>query len=187
MDKTIFNFDLLDKVTPEIVIENSLKQIKEATRGYVIGNIEEYDGPITSYKQTNGLAASLGAFKGTTETVNIQDVLGEQNREQHRYEVFLTTKVLEHYKYRMMFIDYGTISYPVTIVMNEALAIEFSGKINESFSIESMKELEDMMNMIISSDTMVALFQNLIYESLRQEAKPKPITHDVETETSDCS
>jgi len=179
MDKTMFNFELLDKDAPEIVIENSLKQIEEATRGYVIGNIGEYGGPITSHTKSTGFAAALGAFEKQSETVNIQDILGEQNGKQHRYEVFLTVKALEHYKYRMMFVDYGAVSYPVTIVMNENLAIEFSGKINETFCIESMKDLEDMMNVVINSDTMVSLIQSLINESLRQEAKPT--SHTVET------
>ena len=54
---------------------------------------------------------------------DIQDDLGEQSKEDHRYEVFLTVKGLEHYRYRMMFVDYGAISYPATIVLNEMLAI----------------------------------------------------------------
>ena len=48
MDKKNFTFELLDKYTPDKVIENFLAQIKEATQGYVIGNIIPYDGPIQS-------------------------------------------------------------------------------------------------------------------------------------------
>ncbi len=70
-----------------------------------------------------------------------------------------------------MFVDYGTISYPVTIVMNEELAVEYSGRRNDRFLIGSMKELEEMMNAIMNSDTMIVLFQNLINEALRQESK----------------
>lgn len=168
MDKETFTFELLDKYPPEVVIRNILKQIEEATRGYVIGNIEKYDGPIFSYTKSTGLTSLQTAFEPVA--VDIQDDLGVQGTENYRYEVFLTVKGLEHYRYRMMFVDYGTVAYPVTIVMNEALAIEYSSKRNTTFNIESMSDLENMINMIINSKTMLSLIQSLINESLRQEA-----------------
>lgn len=45
--------------------------------------------------------------KSETIKVDIQEDLGEQSKEDHRYEVFLTVKGLEHYRYRLMFVDYG--------------------------------------------------------------------------------
>ena len=51
MNKETFSFELVDKDKPEIVIKNSLRQIDEATRGYVKGNIEKYDGQIRTYKK----------------------------------------------------------------------------------------------------------------------------------------
>lgn len=168
MDKTIFNFELVDKYTPKTVIKNSLKQIEEATDGHVVGNIEEYQGPISSYTRT-GVAETLGTL-AKSEEVNIQDALGEQDDEKNRYEVYLTVKGLEHYKYRMMFADYGAISYPVTIVINETLAMEYTGgRRKEKFLIKSMKELEDMLSIVFNSKTMLSLLQSLINESLRQE------------------
>ena len=175
MDKAKFTFELIDKYTPEDVIKKSLIQIEEATQGYVIGNIEEYSGPICSYTKQTGLAATLSSLqaKSETVTVNIQDDLGEQSKEDHRYEVFLTVKGLEHYRYRMMFVDYGAISYPVTIVLNEMLAIEYSGKRNDTYYIDSMKELENMLDVVINSDSMISFIQKLIDESLRQERLQK--------------
>lgn len=169
MNKEMFSFELLDKYPAEIVIRKILKQIEEATSGYVIGNIEQYDGSIFSYTKRNGLASLQTALEPVN--VNIQDDLGEQSIENYKFEVFLTVKRLEHYRYRMMFVEYGSVAYPVTIVMNEALAIEYSDKRGFVFRVNSMKNLEDMLNTIINSQTMVDLIQNLIYESLRQEAK----------------
>lgn len=171
MDAKTFTFDLVDKYSPEVVIRNSIKQIEEVTRGYVIGRLEEYDGNIRSYTQKGGLAAAFGALAAAHEEVevDIQDSLGVQDTQRHRYEVFLAVKGLEHYKYRMMFVDYGTISYPVTIVLNEELAIAYSGKWTPMFRIGSMSELEDMLNIVINSDIMVNLIQSLINEALRQE------------------
>lgn len=167
MDKRNFTFELKDKYTPEKVIENFLDQVKEATQGYVIGKIIPYDGPIQSYKKNIGLSAVTTTFKETI--VDIQEKLGEQDDEKHRYEVFLTAKNLEHYKYRMMFVNYGAIAYPVTIVLSEALSEEYCGKRTDTFLIGSMSELESMMETVINSPILVTLIQNLINESLRKE------------------
>lgn len=172
MNKEKFTFELVDRYAPNIVISNLLKQIEKDTKGYVTGNIERYDGPIYSYtKRGSGLAAVLETMQSTSETVDIQQELGEQDSEQNKFEVFLSVKGLEHYKYRMMFVNYGTISYPATIIMNEDLAVAYSGKRKYIFIINSMKELEEMMNSILNSDMMISLIQSLIYESLRQEIK----------------
>lgn len=176
MNQEKFTFELVDKYTPDIVIQRLLGQIKEATKGYVIGNIETYDGPIFSYTTKSGLAGALAALQGTEETrrVDIQKELGEQGAEQNKYEVFLTVKGLEHYKYRMMFVGYSTIAYPVTIVMNEELAVAYNGKRNTIFVVESMKKLQELVDIVINSETMTTLIQNLINESLRQEDKHIP-------------
>ena len=171
MDKTKFSFDLVDKYTPEDVIKKSLVQINDATQGYVKGNIEEYGGPIRSYTKQTGLAATLSSIQTKSETikVDIQEDLGE---------VFLTVKGLEHYRYRLMFVDYGAISYPVTIVLNEMLAIEYSGKRNDIYYIDSMKELENMLDVVINSESMIDFIQKLINESLRQERVEKVVIKD---------
>lgn len=171
MNKGRFSFELLDRYTPDIVIKNSLEQIEQATGGHVIGNIARYDGPVYSYTKKSGLAALTAMTTSSeTESVDIQQDLGEQGAEQNKFEVFLTVKTLEHYKYRMMFVQYSTISYPVTIVMNKDLAAEYSEKRNDIFKIASMKKLEELMDIVLNSDTMIMLLQNLINESLRQMA-----------------
>lgn len=173
MNTETFSFELLDKDKPEIVIKNSLRQIDEATRGYVKGNIEKYDGQIRSYKKNLGLVIPTLQKE---VTIDIQKDLGEQNNEDYKFEVFLTVKGLEHYKYRMMFVNHGTLSYPVTIIMNDSLAVEYSGgQMKDIFWIESMKELEELMSRVINSDTMESLIQKLINESLRQEIKNENI------------
>jgi len=173
MNKETFSFELVDKDKPEVVIKNSLRQIVEATRGYVIGNIEKYDGQIQTYKKNLGIVMPNLQQE---VTVNIQEDLGEQNSENYKYEVYLTVKGLEHYKYRMMFVYHSTLSYPVMIVMNDSLAIEYSGgQMKDVFWIESMKDLNELMTRVINSDTMESLIQKLINESLRQEIKNESI------------
>ena len=77
-----------------------------------------------------------------------------------------------------MFVDYGAISYPVTIVLNEMLAIEYSGKRNDTYYIDSMKELENMLDIVLNSDSMIGFIQKLIDESLRQERLEKLMPKD---------
>ena len=77
-----------------------------------------------------------------------------------------------------MFVDYGSISYPVTIVLNEMLAIEYSGKRNDTYYIDSMKELENMLDIVLNSDSMIGFIQKLIDESLRQERLEKSMLKD---------
>ena len=59
--------------------------------------------------------------------------------------------------------------------MNEELSVQYTGKRNKWFLVESMKELEDMIDKVINSSIIVSLIQNLINESLRQEAKGKDV------------
>lgn len=176
MNSNSFNFDLVDTEKPEVVVQKAIKQIDEATRGYVTGNIEEYSGEITSYTKKVGLGVALATFSANTETIdiNIQQDLGELDTQKNRYEVYILVKGLQHYKYRIMFLDYKTVSYPVTVVLNERLAEEYSQNKREyTFLIGSMKELENMVDKIINSDTMIKLLQNLINEAIREENKAK--------------
>lgn len=170
MDNTSFSFDLVDKYTPEQVIRNEIRQIEEATKHYVIGEMSEYNGEIYSYTKEVGLGVALRAIQASnTIDVDIQDELGELTDERHRYEVYLKAKNMDNYKYRLMFVDYGAVAYPVTIILNEELAVEYSGRMKDSFLIGSMKELHNLLDKVINSKTLLNIIQNLINESLRRE------------------
>lgn len=170
-----FNFDLVDRFTPDKVIEEKLKDLGKATKGYVEGKIEPYDGHIFSYDYTrrNGLA-SLNLYQNSEETVHvdIQDKLGEQNSDEKKFEVYLKVKGIENYKYRMMFLEYGTVSYPATFVLNADIATEYgSGRRNTIVKLNSMLEIQELLNKIFESAMMKELVQNLINEAIRQENK----------------
>lgn len=165
-----FSFDLVDKYTPDVVIKNEIMQLEEVTNGYVCGHIEKYTGPIKSYKKID-INTALQSFKNETSDldIDIQNDLGPIGQTINKYEVFITVKGLEYFKYRLMFVEFGTVSYPVTIVLNEDLAIAYSGKRSYIYSIDSMNEMQDMMEKIMDSSTMVKLIQSLINEAIRQE------------------
>ena len=186
MDNMKFSFELVDRYKPNEVLEMALKQVEDATRGFVKGNIQDYDGPMQDYLKKNGWAETLGSLVTASDvTVSIQDSLGEQGTEKHKYEVYLTVDALLHYQYRIMFLEYGTISYPAKVVMNDNLAAECFGNFKNKFEVESMAEMENMIDTILSSDVMNKLIQNLINESLRQKLKSGEVM--IEDKNDDAS
>ena len=169
MDTNTFSFNLVDNLSPKEVIEKFLPQIDLATKGYVSGHIKEYNGEIKSYVRQNWMSI-LQNHQG--EEVNIQEDLGEQNSVDNRYEIYLSVKGLDKYKYRLMLIDYGDIAYPVTVVLVNDLAQIYSDKYRDTFKLDSMKQVEDLMKKIMSSNVIINLIQSLINEARRREQNP---------------
>ena len=172
MDNAAFNFQLVDVLKADIVVSNALKTIEESTRGYVVGQVKAYDGNIKTYtkEQLNPIASMMDMVgpRKETITVDIQESLGGQNKSYYKFEVYLSVKGLEYYKYRIMFLGYGDIAYPVTVVLASEFT-ELFGKHQDVFLVESMRQVEMMINTVINSDIMTKLIQSLIYESLRRE------------------
>lgn len=186
MDKSKFTFELVDTLTPDTVIRNAIKQIEEVTEGYVSGVIDTYDGPIHNYTKITGWAAAVSALQKSSEvSVDIQESLGEQDNEDHRFEVYLSAKALKHYKYRIMFLQFGTVSYPAQVVMNDDLATVCLGKFKNTLEVETMAELEELINAILESEIMIKLIQSLINESLRKEAQAINSVTEVVSEDSE--
>lgn len=172
MDKTTFNFELKDTMSPEEVIIEIAREIGEYTKKIVVCNVEPYDGETNSYIKKTGYANIARALQSVEEeVVNIQDSLGEQSGIDNKFEVFLSVKGLEYYKYRIMFLKYGAISYPVQVVLNEDVAEAYSGQKQYIYNIESMEELKTMFETIMNTEFCTNLIQSLIYESMRQTRK----------------
>ena len=88
MDKNTFYFNIEDKLAPDQVIREKMTLISEYTKYYVLGNISIYEGPICSYTKSNPLFTISSSLQ--PHDVDIQDELGEQDMETHKYEVFLS-------------------------------------------------------------------------------------------------
>ena len=172
MDKAKFNFELKDTMSPEEVIIESARDIGECTNEMAICNVGPYDGETKSYIKKNSYATIARTLQSMEEeTVDIQDSLGEQSGIENKYEVFLSVKGLEYYKYRIMFLKYGAIAYPVQVVLNEDIAEAYNGKKQYIYDVESMQDLKTMFETIINTDFCTNLIQSLIYESMRQSRK----------------
>ena len=138
----------------------------------MICNVDVYEGQTKSYVKKNNLWAATEAFNKVEETVDIQDVLGEQSGIDNKFEVFLSVKGLEYYKYRIMFLRYGAIAYPVEVVLNEDIAEAYNGKKQYIYDVDSMEELKTMFETIINTDFCTNLIQSLIYESMKPTQNP---------------
>ena len=172
MNKAKFNFELKDTMSPEEVIIESARDIGECTNEMVICNVGPYDGETKSYIKKNSYATIARTLQSREEeTVDIQDSLGEQSGIENKYEVFLSVKGLEYYKYRIMFLKYGAIAYPVQVVLNEDIAEAYNGKKQYIYDVESMQDLKTMFETIMNTDFCTNLIQSLIYESMRQSRK----------------
>lgn len=172
MKKENFCFKLKDTKSPDQVVREYANQVSQCTNNMVICEIKPYDGMITSYVKKSAWVEAVSAWGRTNEdTIDIQNDLGEQSEVENKYEVYLTVKGLEHYKYRIMFIRYGAISYPVSVVLNEDIAEAYSGKSQYEYEIESMDELKKLLEQIFDTEYSIKLIQSLIYEAMRQEAK----------------
>ena len=104
-------FDNLDLTPPKAIIETLIAQIKEQTKGIVIGVIKEYDGPIEPYKKVvqdsiSSIASmSISSIwnshiqpKEEIIEVDIQNTLGKTGDELSKYEFYLGTPIYEQYK-----------------------------------------------------------------------------------------
>lgn len=172
MNKEKFDFDLKDTMSPEEVIVECAKEIAECTKHMVTCEVAPYDGMTTSYVRKNSFTAMAKAMQSMEdETIDIQNFLGEQSGKDNKFEVYFSIRELEYYKYRVMFLRYGAVAYPVQVVLNEDIAEAYNGKNQYIYNVNSMDELKAMFKTIIDTDYCTNLIQSLIYESMRQARK----------------
>lgn len=167
MDKNSFNFKLEDKEVPFDVVKKTISIVESASNGYVIAKIENYDDTINSRTSISSFVTALNSnMQG-----DIQNKLGELENEISTYEVYLSVKRLKNYKYRIFFLEYGSVAYPVTIILNDDIAEYSIGKSKTKYLIYNENDLKKLVNMIINSEYFIKLIQNLINEALRREIK----------------
>lgn len=104
-----------DIETPKAIVSSQCNYLRELTRGNIIAKVADYKDTYTT---------GLQAFKEKLESTNIQNNLGVVAGDHFMFEFFITSVFTPNYKYRVMFFEYGISFYPVTIVMDEAIALE---------------------------------------------------------------
>lgn len=162
-----FCFNLENEYNPEEIVRMILPEINEATKGFVKGDILPYTGTIFSYKTLSAVAVLASNLQAEKE-VNVQEKLGEIQPKENKYEVFLTARDIEDYKYRIMFLRFGVGGYPVTSVVSEDLAFEYTnGRTTYIFESHSMQEFEKLIQGIFTTKKLKAIIQGVIDASVR--------------------
>ena len=151
------NFKPLTTDTPKDIVQYQCASLGELTKGEIVAGISEYSElfPSNNLYPSNELYHSathspkLGDMSDD-QTVDLQNKLGENAGNGFTFEFYITSIATPNYKYRVMFLQYGVSLYPLTIIMDEAIANELG---LEQFTICSNQEdFEATLAKIINSD-----------------------------------
>ena len=83
------------------------------------------------------------------EYVDIQNNLGDVSGGRFKFELYITSTVTPNYRYRIMFVQYGIVFYPVTLVLDEAIATELGQQ--QQIEIGTPNEFENSLGAILNS------------------------------------
>ena len=161
--KSNYNFDMINCAMPNMVMEDICNELQQITKGFVIANIRKYDGKIESY-DTMGAMATLAATLQSSMHVDIQDKLGTIEEESFKYELYLTARQIENYKYRVLFVGYGISGYPANVVLQQNIADELNQEEDSGYiyNIKSKEEFEELLVSIFNTKTIQKIIQDLI-------------------------
>ena len=164
-----------DLTSPDVVVREVADQIDEITSGTVQAIVQSYDGRIESYTTKETSLSSILSATQLSALVDhdVQENLGALGFKRSNYELYLTTKNLPHYKYRILFFGFGIGGYPVKVVVEKSIASAIN-KEGYAFVVKDRPELESLMKKILSSSKTIDIIQELINASkLAQVANDK--------------
>lgn len=161
--KADYDFNVTNSITPNIVMKDICDELTTVTKGFVIGNVCEYDGVIESYNSLNAITALSAGLQGIMN-VDIQDKLGAIGDVSFKYELYLSANQFENYKYRILFAGYDISGYPVKVVVEQDIADELNQKEDSGYiyKAESKEELEALLLRILNSKVVKKVVQGLI-------------------------
>ena len=178
------DFSDIDLTAPNKVVEEIVAQLAHATNDIIHGAIVEYNGHITSYTKAGWSAIS--AALGTIDTkVDIQTTLGKSGEEEHKYELYLHTPLHKHYKFRVLYLQYGIANYPVKVVLEQNVANDVYDESNASYIVtcDNRDELEELIYSILNSKKIIRVMQELIRINQVQKELSTTTTNETESNT----
>lgn len=182
------DFSDIDLTAPNKVVEEIVAQLARATNDIIHGAIVEYNGHITSYTKAGWSAIS--AALGTIDTkVDIQTTLGKSGEEEHKYELYLHTPLHKHYKFRILYLQYGIANYPVKVVLEQNVANDVYDESNASYIVtcDNRDELEELIYSILNSKKIIRVMQELIRINQVQKELSTTTTNETESNTIETS
>ncbi len=162
---TNYEFNNENFVPPDLILKDICSQLNNITKSFVKGNVKIFDGEIESYN-----LISFGENLNNITKIDIQDKLGEVgNKAVLRYEFFISAPKLKHYKYRIMFFEYGVTGYPVKVVLEQGIADELNSKENSGYiyTLETKQDFENLVVKIINTKKITKIIQDLINISVQ--------------------
>lgn len=182
------DFSDIDLTAPNKVVEEIVAQLAHATNDIIHGAIVEYNGHITSYTKAGWSAISTAL--GTIDTkVDIQTTLGKSGEEEHKYELYLHTPLHKHYKFRILYLQYGIANYPVKVVLEQNVANDVYDESNASYIVtcDNRDELEELIYSILNSKKIIRVMQELIRINQVQKELSTTTTNETESNTIETS
>ena len=171
----ILNYGNKENEPPNAVVSRVGSQLKELTNGFIEGVVKEYKGHIESYSQPSSMASISAALGKTVVHRDIQKDLGAIGYETFTFEFYITSSMLETYKFRIFFFEYGMGSYPVKIVLEQGIADEVFCENDTNYVLEysTKSELESLVTNILRTKRVISVMQDLINatERLIEERK----------------
>lgn len=157
------DFSDIDLTAPVRVVEEIMSRLSVESQGIIHGTIAKYDGPITSYTKA-GWSALREALGTIDTTVDIQTTLGKSGDEDHKYELYLHTPSQQHYKFRILYLQYGIAHYPVKVVLEQGVANDIHIDADKEYiiSCSNRTELESLIMSILNSKRIIQVMQELI-------------------------
>ncbi len=167
--KANYDFDATNSITPDMIMRDICDELSKITKGFVVGNVCEYDGNIESYDTLGAMAALTTSLQGVMR-VDIQDKLGAIGNVNFKYELYLSANQIENYKYRILFVGYGITGYPVKVVVEQEIADELNNKEDSGYIylIKSKEDFEKLLISIFNSKTIQKVVQSLIIATNRK-------------------
>ena len=147
-----------EKVIPEVIVEDYFKELSELTNGRVFGKVELFESCISTL--TNEPKPVFdGVFK--TKGSLPQDFLGFVGDNKIKtYELFITGKITNKYKYRFAFIEYEAFPYPVKLSLDRDIAAEIN--ISENTQIYKEEEYRNIIINILNSKKITGVINGLL-------------------------
>lgn len=178
MDNNEFIFDVTDLKLPIECLNQFASLIEQATKSYVQGNVDSYSGSIYSeYDRSHNFSIDTSIFTNGRIIRDIQDALGAvSGKGIVKLEFYLSSKSLEDYKCRLMFVEYGLGGYPVTVVLEKNIASEIKDetKVSSEYCIcNSMQQFQNLLNLVYETKYLHDLLQSIITEVLVREDRKK--------------
>lgn len=144
---------------PQNIVENICKQLSKNTEKRVLAKVELFNKSLKEMNKGNYFSSLSRSALLKKELP--QDELGEVgDNSKFTFEVYLTGIKTKNYKYRMFFLEYGAIYYPVQISLDRLIASD----LNCEYEIrcKNEEELKETVKSIVSTDTVTDVIEGLL-------------------------